>query len=326
MAESSTITREPEISARDVAAIPPDDYPAVQQALKRAAATDDQVAKNYALKRAAESIGLLSGHQPFPVEPFSDGAYPAVFLLIRESLEAGAPGIAAGLKDAMARSAALKVVARKLAPAAYGDKRRPYYTHACAGVEGMSATLHLRDGSLELVFKDEELDLINEEGRDLYVARIEASEVLALRQWLIDFLPASEAEISAGHGIAPLVSVTVPAPGTEERDFWLEAARQHGFEETSEEQLPYLALPAYASNEEGLLALMAAAREQGRKDVLDALAKSGPARPVALADGCRSAFAPCAHQKDDPTTLCGSCQRAAADRDFDEDMMPGGFN
>lgn len=272
-AESSAITREPEISARDVAAIPPADYPAVQQALKRAAATDDQVAKNYALKRAAESIGLLSGHQPFPVEPFSDGAYPAVFLLIRESLEAGAPGVAAGIKDAMARSAALKVVARKLAPAAYGDKRQPHYTHACAGVEGMSATLRLRDGSLELVFKDEELDLINEEGRDLYVAHIEASEVLALRQWLIDFLPASEAEISAGHGVAPPVSVTVPASGTEERLFWLEAAEQHGFEATSGgEQIPEYDPPAYFATEDEVLKLMAVAREQGRKDVLDALA------------------------------------------------------
>ncbi|KQS81732.1 hypothetical protein ASG32_02995 [Methylobacterium sp. Leaf361] len=273
MAESSTITREPEISARDVAAIPPDDYPAVQQALKRAAATDDQVAKNYALKRAAESIGLLSDHQPFPVEPFSDGAYPAVFLLIRESLEAGAPGVASGIKDAMARSAALKVVARKLAPAAYGDKRQPHYTHAMAGVEGMCATLHLRDGSLELVFKDEELDLINEEGRDLYVARIAASEVVHLRQWLIDFLPASEAEISAGHGVAPPVSVTVPAPGTEERLFWLEAAEQHGFEATDgEEELPAFDPPAYLATEDEVLKLMAAAREQGRKDVLASLA------------------------------------------------------
>lgn len=275
-AESSTITREPEISARDVAAIPPDDYPAVQQALKRAAATDDQVAKNYALKRAAESIGLLSGHQPFPVEPFSDGAYPAVFLLIRESLEAGAPGVAAGIKDAMARSAALKVVARKLAPAAYGDKRQPHYTHAMAGVEGMSATLHLRDGSLELVFKDEELDLINEEGRDLYVAHIEASEVIHLRQWLIDFLPAYEAEIRPVKVTPALDAVAVPAPGSEERHFWLEAAEQHGFESTSgEEELPAFDPPAYLATEDEVLKLMAVAREQGRKDVLDALATGG---------------------------------------------------
>lgn len=261
-----------------------------------------------------------------PFVPPTSTAYSPVFTLVRDWLGLAGLGADAPVLDSLARNIAADMCERDLAPAAYGDKRRPYYTHACAGVEGMCATLHLRDGSLELVFKDEQLDLVREEGDDLYVAHIEASEVLALRQWLIDFLPASEAEISAGHGIAPLVSVTVPAPGTEERDFWLEAARQHGFEETSEEQLPYLALPAYASNEEGLLALMAAAREQGRKDVLDALAKSGPARPVALADGCRSAFAPCAHQKDDPTTLCGSCQRAAADRDFDEDMMPGGFN
>lgn len=293
MAESSTITREAEISARDVAAIPPDDYPAVQQALKRAAATDDQVAKNYALKRAAESIGLLSGHQPFPVEPFSDGAYPAVFLLIRESLEAGAPGVAAGIKDAMARSAALKVVARKLAPAAYGDKRQPHYTHAMAGVEGMSATLHLRDGLMELVFKDEELDLINEEGRDLYVARIAASEVLALRQWLIDFLPASEAEIRPAKVAPALEAVTVPAPASEERLFWLEAAEQHGFESTSgEEELPAFDPPAYLATEEEVLKLMAAAREQGRKDVLDALAtgSAADAEPKADREALRKAL------------------------------------
>ncbi|MGU3476452.1 hypothetical protein [Methylobacterium sp. D48H] len=162
------------------------------------------------------------------------------------------------------------------AAAMFGAKRQPHYTHASAGLVGMSATLHLRDGSLELVFKDEELDFINEEGRDLYVAHIEASEVIHLRQWLIDFLPASEAEISAGYGVAPPVSVTVPAPGSEERLFWLEAAEQHGFESTSgEEELPAFDPPAYFATEDEVLKLMAAAREQGRKDVLHALATGG---------------------------------------------------
>lgn len=265
--ESSAITREPEISARDVAAIPPADYPAVQQALKRAAATDDQVAKNYALKRAAESIGLLSGHQPFPVEPFSDGAYPAVFLLIRESLEAGAPGVAAGIKDAMARSAALKVVARKLAPAAYGDKRRPYHSGACIGICGLSVNLRFSDGSAEFVFSEEDLELINEEGRDLYIARLPASEILALRQSLIDYLPASEAEISAVEVTPTLDAVAVPAPGTEERLFWLEAAEQHGFSRADD--------GVHTATDSDVLKLMAAAREQGRKDVLAALATGG---------------------------------------------------
>ena len=47
---------------------------------------------------------------------------------------------------------------------------------------------------------------------------------------------------------------------------------------------------------------------------------------VRLADGCCSASSPCAHQKQDPSTICGACQRAEADRDLDEDLMPGGFN
>ncbi|MEE7463426.1 hypothetical protein MFUR16E_20385 [Methylobacterium fujisawaense] len=162
------------------------------------------------------------------------------------------------------------------AAAMFGSKRRPYYGDACLGVDGMGANLRLTDGSLQLVFKDEEMDLINEEGRDLYVARLAASEVIHLRQWLIDFLPASEAEISAGHGVSPPVSVTVPAAGSEERHFWLEAAEQHGFEQTSgEEELPAFDPPAYLATEDEVLKLMAAAREQGRKDVLDTLATGG---------------------------------------------------
>ena len=166
--------------------------------------------------------------------------------------------------------------AAKAAGPAYGSKRRPYYSGACLGVDGMGANLRLSDGTLELVFKDEELDLINEEGRDLYVARLAASEVIALRQWLIDYLPVAETEIGAGHGVTPPVSVTVPALGTEERDFWLEAAEQHGFERTSgEEELPAFDPPAYLATEDEVLKLMAVAREQGRKDVLDALATGG---------------------------------------------------
>ena len=149
----------------------------------------------------------------------------------------------------------------------FGAKRRPYYTHACAGVEGMSLTLHLRDGSLELVFKDEELDLINEEGRDLYVAHIEASEVIHLRQWLIDFLPASEAEISAGHGMAPPVSVTIPADGSEERLFWLEAAEQHGFGWNRHDDVKG---NVYEADDAAILKLMSESRKQGQRDALGA--------------------------------------------------------
>jgi hypothetical protein len=204
-----------------------------------------------------------------PFVPPTSTAYSSVFTLVRDWLGLAGLGADAPVLDSLARNIAADMCNRDIAPAAYGDKRRPHYTHVCAGVEGMSATLHLRDGSLELVFKDEQLDPINEEGRDLYVARIAASEVIHLRQWLIDFLPASEAEISAGHGVAPPVSVTVPAPGTEERLFWLEAAEQHGFVPPDE------CFAAWGASEDKVLKLMAAAREQGRKDVLDALATGG---------------------------------------------------
>lgn len=75
---------------------------------------------------------------------------------------------------------------------------------------------------------------------------------------------------------AQLSAVTVPAPNTEERHFWLEAAAQHGFESTSgEEELPAFDPPAYLATEDEVLKLMAASREQGRKDVIDALATGG---------------------------------------------------
>jgi hypothetical protein len=167
--------------------------------------------------------------------------------------------------------------ALKAAPGmTFGSKRRPYYGAACLGLDGMGANLRLSDGSLELFFMDEELEQTNEEGSELYISRLAASEVIALRQWLIDYLPASETEISAGHGVTPAVSVTVPAAGSEERDFWLEAACQHGFEATSGgEHIPEYDPPAYFATEDEVLKLIAAAREQGRKDVLDALATGG---------------------------------------------------
>lgn len=211
-----------------------------------------------------------------PFVPPTSTAYSSVFTLVRDWLGLAGLGADAPVLDSLARNIAADMCNRDLAPAAYGDKRRPYYTHACAGVEGMSATLHLRDGSLELVFKDEEMNLVREEDNDLHVAHIEASEVLALRQWLIDFLPASEVKISSGFGVSLPVSVAVPAHGSEERHFWLEAAEQHGFEATSgEEELPAFDPPAYLATEEEVLKLMAVAREQGRKDVLDALAIGG---------------------------------------------------
>lgn len=82
--------------------------------------------------------------------------------------------------------------------------------------------------------------------------------------------------VAATKDVSAADPVTVPAPGTEERHFWLEAAEQHGFERTSgEEELPAFDPPAYLATEDEVLKLMAAAREQGRKDVLDALATGG---------------------------------------------------
>jgi hypothetical protein len=58
------------------------------------------------------------------------------------------------------------------------------------------------------------------------------------------------------------VEVVVPAEGTEERDFWLEAAEQHGFLEPATDSASWLA------SEDSLLKLIASCREQGRRDVL----------------------------------------------------------
>jgi hypothetical protein len=55
--------------------------------------------------------------------------------------------------------------------------------------------------------------------------------------------------------------VEVPAPGTEERDFWITAAEQYGASGLNEALL-------FEVGEEDLLRLMAACREQGRRDVL----------------------------------------------------------
>jgi hypothetical protein len=60
----------------------------------------------------------------------------------------------------------------------------------------------------------------------------------------------------------------IPPAGSEERDFWLEAAVQHGFEETAGvEHLPEYDPPAYFATADEVLALMASARQQGRDDV-----------------------------------------------------------
>jgi hypothetical protein len=58
-----------------------------------------------------------------------------------------------------------------------------------------------------------------------------------------------------------LADVVVPAKGTEERDLWLEAAHQLGMDAVGIHG-------SYETGEDEILALMAACREQGRRDVL----------------------------------------------------------
>lgn len=62
--------------------------------------------------------------------------------------------------------------------------------------------------------------------------------------------------------------VEAPAPGTEERDLWLETAEQCGFDEVGAYSDEVRTEAAYACTESHVLALMAACREQGRRDVL----------------------------------------------------------
>lgn len=124
--------------------------------------------------------------------PPTDTAYPAVFDIVRTWLGLAEFRAERAVLDSLARNIAADMCRRDLAPAAYGDKRRPHYTHAAIGIDGVSVNLCFRDGSAEFVFREEELDFIREDGRDLYVAHIAASEVLSLRQSLIDYLPAAE--------------------------------------------------------------------------------------------------------------------------------------
>lgn len=124
--------------------------------------------------------------------PPTSTAYPAVFTLVRGWLGLAELGAASPALDSLARNIAADMCQRDLAPAAYEDKRRPHYTHAAIGCDGISVNLCFRDGSAEFVFREEEMELVNEEGRDLYVKRLPASEILALRQALIDYLPAAE--------------------------------------------------------------------------------------------------------------------------------------
>jgi len=66
----------------------------------------------------------------------------------------------------------------------------------------------------------------------------------------------------------------IPAAGSEERDFWLEAAVQHGFEETAGgEYVPEYDRPAYSATADEVLALMASARQQGRDDAVTPAAR-----------------------------------------------------
>lgn len=86
---------------------------------------------------------------------------------------------------------------------------------------------------------------------------------------MTDLQPLSLADQIIAHMRQHMPDVVVPAAGTEERALWLEAATFHGFEQTNGgEEIPEYDPPAYFATEDEVLALMAAAREQGRKDVL----------------------------------------------------------
>ena len=61
-------------------------------------------------------------------------------------------------------------------------------------------------------------------------------------------------------------AVKVPPAGSEDEAFWLEAAMQYGFEQTDDNDRPTLAEENYRATGAQILALMAAAREQGRRD------------------------------------------------------------
>lgn len=68
----------------------------------------------------------------------------------------------------------------------------PRWTGTSLGFEGGCMNLKLPAGSAELVFADDDLEVVEEEGRTLRICRLAASEVIALRFHLNVYLPPAE--------------------------------------------------------------------------------------------------------------------------------------
>lgn len=70
----------------------------------------------------------------------------------------------------------------------------PHWTGACLGFAGGSLNLKIPEGSAEFVFAEDELELVEEEGRTLFIARLSASQVRAVHRHLAAYLVAPAPE------------------------------------------------------------------------------------------------------------------------------------
>lgn len=95
----------------------------------------------------------------------------------------------AGLRAALIADRAQRVPREeKLTP----FRLDPHWTGACLGFEGGCLNLKIPQGSAEFVFREDELEVIEEEGRTLFIARLPASEVRAVHRHLAAYLVAPE--------------------------------------------------------------------------------------------------------------------------------------
>lgn len=74
-------------------------------------------------------------------------------------------------------------------PAPKPFRQDPQWSGTTRFMDGATLNLKLPEGSAEIVIAEEDLELYREEGRDLWVGRLPASEVLALRRTLNEYLP-----------------------------------------------------------------------------------------------------------------------------------------
>lgn len=68
-------------------------------------------------------------------------------------------------------------------------RQDPRWSGMSLGMDGATFNLKLPEGSAEIVVPEENLEFLREESRDLWVGRLPASEVLALRWTLNEYLP-----------------------------------------------------------------------------------------------------------------------------------------